>query len=260
MTNLITELGYLGFEVSELDRRARSVASTFELASNPSPAAPDAQVTQLLQKVDEQCSCIWSHGADDDCAFAGWRVADIAAVRSFSKRLTLLGIRYLWGSEDELALRGAQRMLHFEDPEGNRHEVYCTLRPDTTNCTSKVPSDGVVATACGRDSIVYEASDVVGVAAFAQHVLGLHVSDRAVMKLAAGETLEVVFFGTDKRQHLFGLAQQSAVSRSSFGHPGGRRCAIASDIARVSSQRPGGPMCAVCFAPMAESCAMEPSP
>jgi biphenyl-2,3-diol 1,2-dioxygenase len=211
MTELITELGYLGFEVSDLARWDHFAANVLGLGLQPGPAGTGGKATRLLRMDEARYRFILTEGPADDCAFAGWRAADAPAVDAFGQRLRSLGLKWTWGSDEELALRGVQCMLHFQDPEGNRHEVYCGPQPATSSFTSELVREGFVTGAGGLGHIVYEASDYPGVVAFAQQVLGLRVSDRIDMAVAPGVTIEVSFFHANERHHSFAVAPRPPV-------------------------------------------------
>ena len=131
----LIELGYLGFEVSDLPRWERFAADVLGTGVSPGP-----QGTRWLRLDDAPARIILSHGSADDCVFTGWKVATVADVDAFAAHLQTQGLTSRYGSDDELAVRHAARMLHFQDPEGNRHEVYAaasTTAPPPRSRTSR---------------------------------------------------------------------------------------------------------------------------
>ena len=213
MSQPITELGYLGFEVSDLpawDRFAREVLGMDVL---PGPTAD----TRLLRMDAAHHRFILSAGPADDCAYAGWRVADAGEVEAFGRHLDAQGLAWQWASDAERALRGVQQMLHFQDPVGNRHEVYCGMLPATTSFSSDKVAAGFITGAGGLGHIVYEVADYPGAVAFAQQVLGLRLSDHIDLAVAPGICIEIGFFHTNERHHSYAVAPRPPV-------PGPRKC------------------------------------
>lgn len=207
MSQPITELGYLGFEVSDLSRWDQFAADVLGLGVQPGATAN----TRWLRMDEQHHRIILSEGPADDCAYAGWQVADAAAVDAFGRHLDSLGVGWTRGSADELVLRAVQQMLHFKDPEGNRHEVYCGMAAAATPFKSnKVPA-GFVTGSGGLGHIVYEANNYPGVLDFAQQVLGLRLSDHIDLAVAPGINIEVAFFHTNERHHSFAVAPRAPV-------------------------------------------------
>jgi len=202
----ITNLGYLGFEVSDLARWDAFASEVLGLEVRPGLASPEGRPTRLLRMDVASHRLILVEGLADDCAFAGWRVADVAAVEAYGRQLDTLCLPWTWGSEAELALRGVERMLHFQDPEGNRHEVFCGLpEGDGPFVSPQVPSGFVTGTG-GLGHIVYEVNNYPAMVDFAQRVLGLRLSDHIDMPVGPGMAIEIAFFHANERHHSFAVA------------------------------------------------------
>ena len=204
---LITQLGYLGLEVSDLTCWDKFAGDVLGLAVLPGPK-PD---TRWLRMDDHRHRFILTHGPADDLAFAGWQTANAAAVEAFGQHLSDLDIAWAWASDDELALRAVQRMLHFKDPAGNRHEVYCGAALASDRFVSPRVASGFVTGAEGLGHIVYSSSAYVQTIDFAQKVLGLSLSDQIRLEIAPGRAFEVTFLHANARHHSFALAPQPPV-------------------------------------------------
>ena len=207
----IIELGYLAFEVSDLPRWEHFAGEVLGLVVRNGPDTPAGKATRLLRMDETAQRFILIEGSADDYAFAGWRVADPGEVESFGARLSQHGVKWSRGTDAELALRGVESMLHFLDPAGNRHEIYCgTALADTPFVSRQVPA-GFVTGAGGLGHVVYEVENYAAVVAFAQSVMGLSLSDHIDMAVAPGVSVEISFFHTNERHHSFAVAPRPPV-------------------------------------------------
>ena len=208
--NDIIELGYLGFEVSDLPRWEQFSTDVLGLGLRAGPAT-DGKATRLLRMDNAAHRFILTEGPKDDCAFSGWRAADAAAVDAFAKKLDGMGLPWSWGTPAELALRAVEKMLHFQDPEGNRHEVFCGQQAGSGAFTSDKVASGFVTGSGGLGHIVFEANNYPGMVEFAEKVLGLHLSDHIYLEVAPGMKIEISFFHGNERHHSYAVAPRAPV-------------------------------------------------
>lgn len=203
----IQELGYLGFEVSNMSRWERFAAEVLGLGVSAGPGD-----SRLLRMDAAPARFILGQGPADDLAFAGWRVGSNADVDDFARHLEVHRIKCTWGTDNELELRSASRMLHFTDPEGNRHEVYAAAATALKPFTSPVVSSGFVTGAGGAGHVVFEASNYPATIEFADKVLGVKLSDNIYLQPAPGVKIEVSFFHANERHHSLAVAPRAPVS------------------------------------------------
>ena len=205
------ELGYLGFEVSDLPRWEQFSTEVLGLGLRPGPTT-GGKATRLLRMDDAAHRIILTQGPKDDCVFSGWRVADAAAVDAFSRKLDSMNLPWSWGTADELALRAVEKMLHFQDPEGNRHEVFCGQQAGTTPFVSSKVTSGFVTGAAGLGHAVFEANNYPGAVAFAEKVLGLRLSDHIYLQVAPEVKIEISFYHGNQRHHSYAVAPRAPVA------------------------------------------------
>ena len=93
MTVSIHELGYLGFEVSDLPRWERFAAEVLGLGVSRGP-----QGTRRLRLDTAPARFILSQGPANDLAFAGWKLRSAAEVDAFARHLESQGLKGTWGS------------------------------------------------------------------------------------------------------------------------------------------------------------------
>lgn len=198
----ISQLGYLGFEVSSLAAWDRFATEVLGLAVLPGPVP----ASRWLRMDDHAQRFVLLEGPADDLVFTGWQVAHAADLQAFSAHLDAQGIAWAWGSEAEHALRGVQRLLHFHDPVGNRHEVYLGPQLATTRFTSPRVASGFVTGDEGLGHVVFGSPQYADSVAFAQRVLGLGLSDTIALKLGQGLRFEVSFCHANARHHSYAVA------------------------------------------------------
>lgn len=206
MKSPIVELGYLGFEVSDSTRWKRFASEVIgaEVTIGPN--------NTIRLRIDEApARFILSEGHANDLAFAGWRVLTNNDVDAFARHLEANGLAYEWASEGELAVRNASRMLHFRDPEGNRHEVYVATPHVAAPYQSDLVTSGFVTGKGGAGHVVFEADDYPGMIDFVNKILGVKLSDNIYLQPAPGVKIEVSFFHTNERHHSLAVAPRAPV-------------------------------------------------
>lgn len=197
----ILELGYLGIEVSDMPRWRQFADEVLGMQVEEGPGGLAGQHTTRLRMDEAPARVLLVEGPADDCAFAGWRVADAKALTDFCARLTQQGLVWHAGTPDELALRSVRAMVHFADPAGNRHEVFWGQDRASTPFASTKVAGGFVTGAGGMGHIVYEVQDTAAQRAFAEKVLGLRLSDTILAEPVPGVQVELAFFHANERHH-----------------------------------------------------------
>lgn len=197
MPNLITELGYLGFEVSDLAAWDKFAGDVIGFGVEH---GPDANTRRL--RMDEQVHrIILTSGPADDLAFSGWRTANAAALKAFTNHLDANGVAWTKATKDELALRLVEDMIHFSDSNGFRHEVYFGPKLACTRFVSPTNPDGFDTQNMGCGHIVYMPKNPMESWNFCQKIIGLEVSDYIRQAFGPDFTAEVGFLHLNERHH-----------------------------------------------------------
>jgi len=115
----ITEYGYVIIGATDIEKwRAYGT----DVLGMQAIDGPDGA---LYLKMDERDFRLAIQKSDKDCLFtSGWGVDDEAAFDAAKKAIEKSGMKVTAGTADEIKLRKVQNMFSFEDPNGQRHEVY----------------------------------------------------------------------------------------------------------------------------------------
>jgi 2,3-dihydroxybiphenyl 1,2-dioxygenase len=194
----ITELGYLGFEVSDLSQWERFAVDVLGLSVERSET-PNG----LYLRMDDRAQRFFlTEGDADDCAFIGWQVADDASLEDFGRHLDAEHVQWAWGDADEASSRRVDRLLKFLDPNENRHEAYCGPEIANTPFRSTQITSGFVTGAGGLGHVVFGSSDYAASLDFGYRVLGQRPTDRINTSIGAGKIpLELSFMHVNSRHH-----------------------------------------------------------
>lgn len=117
---IITELGYLGLNVSDPD-----AWRTFATEVVGLELLDEGEGDRFYLRMD-----YWHHrfvvhsSTEDDMAYLGWRVSDEAGLGEICKRLDGAGYAYRLGTMEEAAERRVLGLIKLEDPSGNPTEIF----------------------------------------------------------------------------------------------------------------------------------------
>jgi len=206
----ITQLGYLGLEVSDLDGWKAYAADVLGLALN----GADADGTAFL-RMDENHHRIALHpGGRDDIAYAGWEVRDEAALRAVAERLQRQGTAVAWGTPSEAAARRVMGLLKALDPNGVAVEVYWgpLVQAERPFVSPRVIG-GFEAGRLGAGHIVLSVDDYEASLRFYRDGLGLLISDFIELDMGGAGTTTVAFLHCGPRHHSLAFAQFPAAKR-----------------------------------------------
>lgn len=208
MGQYITELGYIGLEVSDVTAWCGFAQNVLGLEARPLPAGGaklrmDARDYRLLLLP----------GPADDIAFAGWRTEDEAALHGHARGLDERGITYRWLGAEELAVRGIGAALAVTDPQGLRHEVYAGDPRNETPFASTLVGSGFVTGLGGLGHVVFGTSTYAASKAFAETVLEAKLSDIIVQPITPDINADVTFMHVNERHHSIAFADRGGGKR-----------------------------------------------
>jgi 2,3-dihydroxybiphenyl 1,2-dioxygenase len=188
---MIDQLGYLAFEVSDLNAWESFAIDVLGLGVDKR-----ADGSLALRMDDRAARFFVTQGPADDLAAVGWEVADERSLDDIRARLP--GARE--GTPDEAAARGVVRLIVARDPAGTQVEIaFGPARAATPFASAIVPS-GFVAGAYGLGHLVVSAPDPRATAAFYEDLLAFRLSDRIVCTFY-GYPVDITFLHTNPRHH-----------------------------------------------------------
>lgn len=116
----VTELGYIGIIVSDPAAWREFAASVAGME-----VLDEGEGDRFYLRMDYwHHRFVVHHGAEDDIAYAGWRVADAEALEEISERLDAIGVAYRVGTSEEAQERRVLGLIKLDDPSGNAVEVF----------------------------------------------------------------------------------------------------------------------------------------
>ncbi len=124
--NGVTELGYLGIGVSDLDAWRRYATQIVGMQ-----LVDDSAGAEFYLRMDQWHHRIAVHkDSSDDLLYMGWRVAGPEELYSMKKRLEEAGVKVRRASDEEADERKVLGLLKLEDPAGNPTEIFFAPRVD----------------------------------------------------------------------------------------------------------------------------------
>ncbi len=205
----ITALGYIGFQVRDLD--AWTVFATEVLGM--APGEPHGEERRF--RLDGQAWRIAiEQGEADDLVFAGYEVAGAEELKAVAARLTAGGVAVADGSPELRAARGVTGLKTVTDPDGLAVEIYYgpTLRYEQPFASPAGVSSFVTGEQ-GLGHVVLAAPDIARTRAFYVDLLGFRLSDIIRMKITPEFAIDLEFYHCNARRHTLALAPIPAPKR-----------------------------------------------
>jgi 2,3-dihydroxybiphenyl 1,2-dioxygenase len=198
----VRQLGYLGFEVSDVPRWERFAVDVLGLA----PAHRGADGSLALRMDDREQRIVLHPGPADDLAYLGFEVATDAELEALGRALGGAGCAVGEGKAETAAARRVARLLHVTDPSGIPVELYVGAAiAKEPFCSTRVAS-GFVTGDEGVGHAVICAKDAAASERFYLELLGMRLSDRVRVPVAADFTLEIRFLHANARHHSIAFA------------------------------------------------------
>jgi 2,3-dihydroxybiphenyl 1,2-dioxygenase len=207
VTARVTQLGYLGFEVSDLGAWRTFATDVLGLG-----IVDDSDGRMTLAMDGYRQRFFLQQGPADDLAVLGWEVDDEAALTAIAGRLESAGVRVTGGTASEAAARHVQALIKLVDPAGNPSELYWgAARAERPFRSDRVA--GFVADQLGLGHCVITARSQRESHAFYTELLGFRLSDHIVCDLY-GYAVNIAFFHTANGRHhtvAFGDGQKKRI-------------------------------------------------
>jgi 2,3-dihydroxybiphenyl 1,2-dioxygenase len=198
----VRQLGYLGFEVSDLPRWERFAVDLLGL--EPARRGDDGSLALRLDQNEQRI--VLHPGPADDLKYLGFEVANDAELEALGARLVRAGFAVSEGKAETAAARRVTRLLELADPTGIPVELYVgAALAREPFCSTRVAS-GFVAGEEGLGHAVICAKDALASERFYVELLGMRLSDRVRLALNPSFTLEIRFLHANARHHSIAFA------------------------------------------------------
>jgi len=204
----VSQLGYLGFEVSDLG--AWEAFATRILGLEVASRRPDGALT--LRMDGRAARFFITPGPANDLTCLGWETTGEPELRAVVERLRAAGTAVREASEAERAERGVERLFCYADPAGNPSEIYCGPSLAAAPFRPSAVRSGFVADEQGLGHAVIRANTKEESTRFYSDVLGFRLSDTIICEFY-GHHVDLSFFHANARHHsvAFGDKQRKRI-------------------------------------------------
>jgi 2,3-dihydroxybiphenyl 1,2-dioxygenase len=160
----------------------------------------DAARAGLAFRMDDRRQrLLVERGDADGLGFLGWEVARRADLDAVAARVEAAGIAVLRGSAVLAAQRHVGELITFDDPDGNRVEVFCAAEIAADPFVPGRPVSGFRTGPLGMGHAVLHVTDVARLLPFYRDVLGFRISDYGK------DPYPVYFLHLNQRHHSFAM-------------------------------------------------------
>ncbi len=194
----VTELGYLGLSVSDLNAWRDYASGIFGMQ-----VINDGESDRLYLRMDKWHHRLTLHAdGADDLAYVGWRVAGEVELEEMAAQLERAGIAVKVGSDAEAAERRVLGLLKLDDPSGNPTEIFYGPQVEVASPFHPGrPMFGQFVTGeQGLGHIILREDDVQAATDF-YRLLGLVGGVEYKLALPEGAVASPVFMHCNPRQH-----------------------------------------------------------
>jgi 3,4-dihydroxy-9,10-secoandrosta-1,3,5(10)-triene-9,17-dione 4,5-dioxygenase len=204
---MIASLGYLRIESADLERWREFGTKVLGLSEGRGPE-PGAV---YLRMDDFPARLIIVGGERDRLLASGWEVRDDPTLDRVARALSDAGVPFKHGTDTELSERRVARLLRFDDPSGNVHEVFAGAALGERPAIAAYGTQFVTGD-LGMGHVVLPAPDLEPTVRFFTEVLGFRLRDSMrlapeLFGLPAGSPpLWMRFLGANARHHSLALA------------------------------------------------------
>jgi 2,3-dihydroxybiphenyl 1,2-dioxygenase len=201
-TAFVEALGYVGFEVSDIEAWTRFAVDLLGLQA---VARPDGAVDLRMDAYATRIRLI--PGPADDIAYAGWEVRDDDALRALAERLASVGVTCAQATREEAADRHVEDFIRFTDPEGLVCEAFFGPLQRTNQPFVSPLGVRFKTGSQGLGHIVLSAKDGKAQERWWRDVMGFRLSDYIHTEVVKGRPISITFLRCNGRHHSLALAQ-----------------------------------------------------
>jgi 2,3-dihydroxybiphenyl 1,2-dioxygenase len=169
----VRTLGYVGIETRDLDSWADFSSSVLGL-----PAEPVDGEARLLLRMDERVYRFDVRGGgEEQLKWIGWEVANATDLDEAEAGLARAGVGVRRGTPDERRDRRVADLVVFDDPAGNRNELFYGQEADFRPLVLTRPLSGYLTGEQGMGHVVVGVKNYAETLRFYVETMGFRVSD-----------------------------------------------------------------------------------
>lgn len=190
----ITALGYIGVHSSKLEDWSSLATGLLGMQQ-----IDRAGSTRAFRMDDRKQRFVVTGEGGDKLAFMGWETSDAAAMEALAGRLENQGVRVRRATRAQADARHVADLIAFDDPGGNRLEVFHGAAVADTPFRPGRPISGFRTGPLGMGHAVLHVADVAPLLSFYRDLLGFGVSDYGLTPYP------LYFFHVNGRHHSFAM-------------------------------------------------------
>ena len=197
----VTQLGYLGIGVRDVDEWERFATGVLGLQAN----GRSSDGSLFLRMDEYHHRFVIQPNGNDDVAYIGWQATNEGSMQEIAERLNAAGVEVHQGTSSEAEARRVEGLITFPDPNGIPTEVYFgppISFDDPFN--SPRPISNFVTGEQGLGHAVLYVDDADQSVRFYRDLLGLRVSDYI---------RSMPFFHCNPRHHSLALMESKSAKR-----------------------------------------------
>lgn len=198
-------LGYIGVHSSKLEDWSTLATGLLGMQK-----IDDAGGTRAFRMDDRKQRFVVTGADGDRLAFMGWETTDAASMARLAARLEAHGTAVRPATRAQADARHVADLISFDDPAGNRLEVFHGPAVADTPFRPGRPISGFRTGPLGMGHAVLNVVDVAPLLPFYRDVLGFHVSDYGLTPYP------LYFFHINGRHHSFAMVGSGKASLHHF--------------------------------------------
>jgi 2,3-dihydroxybiphenyl 1,2-dioxygenase len=190
----IKALGYIGVRSSKLDDWTQMATRLLGMQQ-----VDRAANTRAFRMDDRKQRLVINGTAHEGLGFTGWEVGSKDELETLASRLEANGTAVRPGTRSLADERFVGELIEFEDPGGNRVEVFCNPQIASDPFVPGRPISGFRTGPLGMGHIVLNSDNVEALLPFYRDILGFQVSDFGLTPYP------LYFFHVNGRHHSFAV-------------------------------------------------------
>ena len=192
----VSELGYLGVGASDLAAWRGLATTVYGMQVVPGDTA-----STLYLRIDQHHHRIeLNSSGPEDLQFAGWEVADAAALDAIAEQLVEGGVEVRAGTRDDAAQRRVVDLVKCVDPSGIPTEIFYGHPVNPQAYQPSRAGSGFKTAGQGLGHILVHTPDIDASVRFYRELLGFRVTDFTTIATPGGP-LRLAFLHCNARHH-----------------------------------------------------------